>query len=90
LKKSHAVVDTQNLFDTNSHWLEKAQNSHFAADILPAGVIRRIERNPAEYKVSLLKVLYLILFEKLILSGEYDDEFGNPQIGDTLEQVFSG
>jgi len=90
LKKSHAGVDTDNLFEDNSHWLEKVLHSGFINRILSTGQIRRIETNPAQYYNSLLKVLYLLLFEKLILSGEYDDEFGNPQIGDTLEQVFSG
>jgi len=89
LKKSHAVVDTDNLFEDNSYWLEKVLHSRFINRILSIGQIRRIETNPVQYYNSLLKVLYLLLFEKLILSGEYDDKFNNPQINTTLEQVFN-
>jgi len=89
LKKSYACVDTDNLFEDNSHWLEKVLHSGFINRILSTGQIRRIETNPAQYYNSLLKVLYLLLFEKLILSGEYDDKFNNPQINTTLEQVFN-
>lgn len=89
LKKSHAVVDTDNLFEDNSHWLEKVLHSGFINRILSTGQIKRIATNLVQYYNSLLKILYLFLFEKLILSGEYDDKFNNSQINATLEQVFS-
>jgi len=88
LKKSHEVVDTDNLFEANSHWLEKILHSGFIDRILPAAQTKRIRTDPAQYQTSLLKILYLHLFEKLILSGQYDDKFNDSQIGDTLEQVF--
>jgi hypothetical protein len=88
LKKSHEVVDKDNLFETNSYWLEKILHSGFIDRILPAAQTKRIRTDPAQYQTSLLEILYLYLFEKLILSGQYDDKFNNGQIGDTLEQVF--
>ena len=87
LKKSGRVVDTENLLCPNKHWLESAMNSPFIRRILPAHVIERMKSDPASYEDSLLKVLYLSLFERLILSGEYDGRFGDAQIGDTLQQV---
>jgi asparagine synthetase B (glutamine-hydrolysing) len=87
LKKSHAVVDTEGLFETNKHWLEGMANSAFMERVLSAGQIKRIRANPAQYDKVLLKVLYLDLFAKLILSGEYDDKFGNTHLDASLEQV---
>lgn len=87
LKKSHEVVDTDNLFEANRYWLERMLNSVFIERVLSARQIKRIRANPAQYHNVLLKVLYLHLFEKLILSGEYDDRFNDTHIDCTLEQV---
>ncbi len=87
LKKSGSVVDTEDLFEANGHWLEKMSANGFLQRVVPADVARRVRRNPTPFQGSLLKVLYLRLFEKLILSGEYDDKFGDPHVGVPLEGV---
>lgn len=87
LKKSQAVVDTDNLYETNRPWLERMLNSVFVQRVLSASQIMRIRANPMLYHTILLKVLYLHLFERLILSGEYDDRFNDAHIDRTLGQV---
>ena len=89
LKKSGAVVDTESLFHANKQWLQMMLGSEFIERTLSAGQIRKIRANPARYYDSLWKVLYLCLFERLILSGKYDGRFDDAQIGDTLESVLS-
>jgi len=89
LKKSQAVVDTESLYKVNNHWLQKTMQSEFIHQVLPKKEIRRITRNPEAHQDTLLRVLSLLLFEKLILSGAYDAKFESSQMGDTLEQVFS-
>jgi asparagine synthetase B (glutamine-hydrolysing) len=89
LKKSQSVVDTEDLFEINGHWLEKMVPGRFIETILTARQIGRIRRNPARYHDTLLRVLYLFLFEKLILSGEYDAKFNDARMNDTLESVWA-
>jgi asparagine synthetase B (glutamine-hydrolysing) len=89
LRKSHAVVDTDKLFEANNHWLQKILHSGFINEVLPARQVDNIKGAPGQHCYTLLKVLYLYLFERLFLSGQYDEKFGSTQIDNTLEQVFT-
>jgi asparagine synthetase B (glutamine-hydrolysing) len=89
LRKSFGVVDTDNLFQANRRWLEKMLNSAFIEKVLSARQVRRMRANPGQYGGVLLKVLYLRLFDELILSGRYDARFGDAHIEETLKEVLS-
>ena len=80
LKKSHKVVDAESLFKKNGTWLEHMLDLPFITTVLSAAQIKRIQANPRRHYSSLLKVLYLFLFEQLFLSGRYEDEFGQSRI----------
>lgn len=87
LKKSGAVVDTESLFKTNGRWLERVARTEIMNRVLSIAQIRRIRTNPSRYQYILFKMLCLCLFEKLILSGEYDSRFNDAHVDYTLAQL---
>jgi len=88
LKKSGSVVDTESLFDANRHWFAEMTSGEFIREVLTPRQVSRIRANPADYPSSLLRVLYLCLFERLILSGDFDDQFGKAHVAASLAAVF--
>lgn len=87
LKKSGAVVDRDSIFKNSSYWLEKVAHSDFIELVLPSECVKKIRKCPRKYGRILFNILALQIFEKLILSGDYDSQFDEKHINLTLEQV---
>lgn len=79
-QKSGAVVDTRALVAANQTMLLKVFTTDLIRSFLPAEAITQILRQPDAYYKLILQCAYLYLFQKLILSGQFDEQFDQPRI----------
>jgi len=87
LSKSSNVVDTNSYFHLNSILLNKVLNSEVIGQILTESQINKIKREPKEYHMLVLQILYIYLFNELIVSGKYDNSFNKDFLNLTIEDI---
>ena len=74
LIKQYGTTDIGYLFEKNFDLLIKVLKSDFINGILSKAQINRI-RNKPEFYEFIFQLLYIYLFNELIISGKYDSEF---------------
>jgi len=68
------------LFDEDRTSLMKVFDSGFVDRLLPKKWIDQILRNPENYYLLILQLVYVYLFDRLFVSGKYDSEFENENL----------
>ncbi len=68
LKKSGDTVDTKNIFQQNKDKILEALDSELVKKIFNEKQIRTIKKNPDDYHLLLMQLLYVNFFEKIFIN----------------------
>lgn len=72
---SDIVSDTQKLFETKKETLMKVLDSETARSLLTSGQIDMLKNDSLTHHIFILQLVYIFLFDRLYISGEFDSEF---------------
>jgi 5-methylcytosine-specific restriction endonuclease McrBC regulatory subunit McrC len=75
IKKSGKVVDTNHLFNSNKDLLVRVFDFQFVRDLLSKHQIDQILKNPEQYYMLILQLVYIFIFNELFITGKYDTQF---------------
>ena len=80
LEKIGGSTDIGYAFDTKFNLIKKIFDSSLIKEILNSKQIKKISRHPERYRLVILHLLYLFLFNELFISSKFDSFFDSPGI----------
>jgi asparagine synthase (glutamine-hydrolysing) len=80
VSKSGAVVDSKMFFMRRKDLLVKILTSPFTQRFLTLSQIETIRKDPVKYRVIVIHLVYLFLFNEIFISGRFDKYFTEPEI----------
>jgi asparagine synthetase B (glutamine-hydrolysing) len=89
LAKSHSVVDTKNIFNVNRDFLIQQFTEHkeFILNFINKETYQKIALHPDDNHLLVMHCIYLVIFNKLFISQQYDDKFSNPKLTLTFQDL---
>ena len=87
LAQSDIVSDTKSIYSFSKEILLNVFEKKIVLKLLKPDQINMIKNNPEEYHVFISQLVYLHLFDKLFLSGEYDKYFDKSSISFKLDNI---
>lgn len=89
LAKSHKTVDTLNIFNVNRDYLiqKYIQHKDFILSFIDIKTYKRILKFPDDNHLLIMHCIYLIVFNILFISKEFDNKFKNNVINLTFNDL---
>lgn len=89
IQKSGNVIDIKKYYMENRDTLNRVLNKELSEKILGKGKIEKIKSFPEKHSSLILQLVYIYLFEELILSGKYDNKFNMSDMKIGLNEILN-
>lgn len=84
---SDIVLDEQKIFEAKIETLMKVLDSEIAHSLLTFRQITMLKSNPLAQHDFILQIVYIYLFDRLFLSGEFDSKFDKDSLDSELDEL---
>ena len=84
---SFGVMEEQDIFGAKKETLMKVLDSKLMRSLLTSRQIDKLKNYPMKYHVFILQLVYIFLFDRLYISGEFDLEFDKSSFDVGLDEL---